>query len=158
MKHRRVDKLLFLLLLVLALFFIRLYAFEPALVLGRSMEPTLRENNLVFVNKLAYRFSSPRRGDVVMFRTSNEPPLFFVKRVVGLPGETVEMREGLLFVNGAAVEEPYAARNFGWNIEPLIVEERCVLVMGDNRAIPIRNQLIAEVALRNVSGPLIGVR
>ena len=151
-------RLTYILLFLVFVVIVKRYVVTPACVVGRSMEPTLREGDIRFVNKLAYRFRAPRRGEIVSFRTSNDPPLFFVKRIVGLPGEKIEMRDGRLIVDGERVAEPYVARNETWQMGVVHIEDRCVFVMGDNRSIPMGNQLSAEVALKTVMGPLMGVR
>jgi len=99
---------------------------------GNSMEPSLHDGQMVVVNRLAYRWSEPSRGDIVVFYFPLDPSRRFIKRVIGLPGDNVEARDGLLYVNGAALDEPYLAappRYAGaWQVEP-----ETLFVLGDNR-------------------------
>jgi signal peptidase I len=99
---------------------------------GSSMEPSLHDGQMVVVNRLAYRWSGPSRGDIVVFYFPLDPSRRFIKRVIGLPGDSVEAREGLVYVNGMALDEPYLAappRYAGtWQVEP-----DTLFVLGDNR-------------------------
>ena len=80
------------------------YVFRPALVRGESMEPTIPRRGLRFINLLAYRAHDPQRGDIVAVRMTGHN-MFYLKRVLGLPGETVELRDGALWINGEEVPE-----------------------------------------------------
>jgi signal peptidase I len=99
---------------------------------GNSMEPSLRDGQMVVVNRLAYRWSEPKRGDIVVFHFPLDPSRRFIKRVIGLSGETIEARDGLVYVNGVGLHEPYLAaqpRYAGsWQVEP-----DALFVLGDNR-------------------------
>lgn len=99
---------------------------------GFSMEPTFHNGELVIVNKLAYRFSPPQRGDVVIFHYPRNPKEEFIKRVIGLPGEQLSIREGKVFIDGRELEEPYIAAPPQYTVET-IVPEGTVYVLGDNR-------------------------
>jgi signal peptidase I len=106
-----------------------------------SMEPTLAVNDRVLVNKLAYRLGDPERGDIIVFdappsaRTDDVQEL--IKRVIGLPGETIESREGRIYIDGQLLEEPYLTDehrdNLGEPIAPILIPEGHYFVMGDNR-------------------------
>jgi signal peptidase I len=103
-----------------------------------SMEPTLEIGDRVLVNKLAYRFGEPERGDIVVFErppasaTSGVDDL--IKRVIGLPGETIEAHDGLVFVDGQPLEEPWLPDGtFTPDFAPDEVPEGSVFVLGDNR-------------------------
>lgn len=116
---------------------------------GHSMEPTLHQGEYVMVSKLSYRlealealpllgewFRPPRRGDVVVFRFPQDPSRDFVKRIVGLPGEVVDVRDGRVYINGEPLEEPWLPP--GTQVErcyvcPLTVPADHYFVMGDNR-------------------------
>lgn len=117
---------------------------------GMSMEPTLHSGEFVMVNKLAYRldavseipllkawFRPPQRGDIVVFRFPQRPDREFVKRIVALPGERVEVKDGRLYINGRPLEEPWLPE--GMRVErcyvcPLTVPPDHYFVLGDNRA------------------------
>jgi signal peptidase I len=117
---------------------IRAFLFQAFYIPSESMEPTLVERDRVIVNKLSYRLHDVNRGDLVVFdRPPNEPPTEIselIKRVVGLPGETVEGRDGIIYIDGQRLVEPYIADgpSFG-SFGPVDVPEHHVFVMGDNR-------------------------
>jgi signal peptidase I len=134
--------------------FLRFFVFEFVRVDGSSMENTLWHNEIVLVEKVSYRFSQPHRFDIVFFNSASEGTL--VKRVIGLPGDTVEVRDSKLLLNGNAVEEEYikepmvAENNFG----PYTVKENEVFCMGDNRNISIdsRDPAVGPVPFNTILG------
>ena len=99
---------------------------------GNSMEPSLHDGEFVVVNRLAYRWSEPTRGDIVVFRFRLDPERRFIKRIIGLPGDTLRVEGGQVFVDGVPLQEPYIAaqpRYTGqWTVGP-----QEVFVLGDNR-------------------------
>ena len=100
---------------------------------GQSMEPNFQHGQYLLVNKLAYRLGEYRRGDVIVFHYPNNPSQDYIKRVIGLPGDTVEFRDGVLLVNGATVEEPYDQVQIARNIAAQTVAPGFLYVLGDNR-------------------------
>jgi signal peptidase I len=126
--------LLFALVVVLLL---RTFVFQLTIVKMHSMEPTLYEKDWLFVNKIAYRIGHPDRGDVVILkdpRDTADRRDYLVKRVVGLPGDRLEIREGYLYINGELFVEPYTDTliedgDFG----PVQVNDGHYFVLGDNR-------------------------
>lgn len=157
-----VGPLGFLLVALLAVFFtfgfVRPFVAEPFGITTDSMDPTLRAGDSVLATKFAYRLAEPRRGDVVLFEApGDDAPT--IKRVVGIPGDTVAVRDGVLFVNGEKTREDYVDYNltdssfFG----PTNVPEGRVFVMGDNRSNSLDSRsygpvpekdLLGEVSLR----------
>ena len=99
---------------------------------GFSMLPTLQDGEFVLVNKLAYRLGSPARGDIIVFRSTTVADLDLVKRVIGLPGDKVEVRNGEVILNGQVLSEAYinAAPNYSGTWK---VPDGCLFVLGDNR-------------------------
>jgi signal peptidase I len=106
---------------------------QPTIVYGQSMEPSLHDYERVILDKVSYRIGTPARGDIVVFPVKGEP-LPLIKRVIGLPGETVEVRDGRVLVNGVALREPYVSGPTVGNMAPVRVPADTVFVMGDNRA------------------------
>ena len=99
---------------------------------GFSMEPTFHNGELVIVNKLAYSFSSPQRGDVVIFHYPRNPKEEFIKRIIGLPGEQISVRDGKVYVEGQKLEEAYIASPPDYQFETIVPEGE-LFVLGDNR-------------------------
>jgi signal peptidase I len=99
------------------------------------MLPLLEDGERIIVNKFLYRFSPVDRGDVVVFWYPKDPSVSFIKRVIGLPGDTVELRRGSLFVNGSLVEESYLSRQFrdSDTYPPIQVSKGYYYVLGDHR-------------------------
>ena len=88
-------------------FGLRMFVVEGYEIQGNSMEPTLEENQRLFVLKFAYRFEDIERGDVVVFRYPEDVSRRFIKRIIGLPGDTVEIQGDTVLINGQVLEEPY---------------------------------------------------
>ena len=99
---------------------------------GFSMKPSLHDGQFIIVNKAAYWFSSPRRGDIVVFQTGR-PNHGIIHRIVGLPGELIEIRNGKLYVNGEKLKEPYI-RGYSISVSPRKVPHDSYFIVGDNRA------------------------
>ncbi len=99
---------------------------------GYSMEPTFHDGELVIVNKLAYRFAKPQRGDVIIFYYPNDPKEEFIKRIIGLPGDEVVVKDGRVTVNGVTLEEPYIADNPAYTLNQTVPKDT-LFVLGDNR-------------------------
>jgi len=112
------------------------FVFLPIRVEGGSMLPTYKESGVNFVNRLAYLFHEPRRGDVVAVRLLAGAHVMYMKRIVGLPGETVAFHQGRLYINGKPVEEPYVKFPCNWEHEPQPVGPDQYYVVGDNRDMP----------------------
>jgi len=127
---------------LIVFFLLRLLFIEHYTVLGPSMTPTLITGQDVYANKLSYRFKSPERGDIVVFIPPNDSARKYVKRIIGLPGEKVEIDgDGQViiyndrFPSGISLQEDYLAENLsttGYTIDKLGTDE--YFVMGDNRA------------------------
>jgi signal peptidase I len=101
-------------------------------VRGYSMEPALYDGQYLIVSKVIYWIHPPERGDVIVFRPPNGSSEDYIKRVIGLPGETVEMRGGTVWINGSTLEEPYIAAA-GGDSGPRTLGDGQYFVLGDNR-------------------------
>jgi signal peptidase I len=108
---------------------------QPVRVEGNSMLPRLRDNERVFVNKFLYRVSGIERGDIVVFWYPGNTAKSFIKRVIGLPGETVEIKSGLVQLNGIPYQESYVPPEFEDRSDfgPVRIPEDHYFVMGDHR-------------------------
>lgn len=117
------------LIALLGAFFIR----TPQ-VAGLSMAPHISSGEFVLLNTLAYRFSAPARGDIVAFRHESDAPELYIKRVIGLPGDTVRIENGKVFLNGAPLAEPYVIYRDARSFPETHVAAHSLYVLGDNRA------------------------
>jgi signal peptidase I len=99
---------------------------------GISMEPNLHEGQFVVVNRLAYRWNDPQRGDIIVFRFPLNTKRRFIKRVIALPGDTIVVRSGQVLINGEVIYEPYLSVTPRYNGEWIIGPNE-VFVLGDNR-------------------------
>jgi len=121
-------------LLTLLIFFAIRALIQNFRIQGTSMEPNLHDDQYLIVNKFVYCLHSPERGDIVVFHYPRNPRRDFIKRVIGLPGEKVEIRGKRLFINGEQLEESYAlnSSNYSWGPQRLAEDE--YFVLGDNRS------------------------
>jgi signal peptidase I len=122
--------------LVVVCFVVFKFVLLPIRVEGGSMLPTYKERGVNFVNRLAYVFHEPRRGDVVAIRMLAGGHIMYMKRIVGLPGETVAFHRGRLYINGQPLAEPYVKLPGSWDHEPVQVGPDQYYVVGDNRDMP----------------------
>lgn len=141
-RHRKtIFKIAFWLLeigaVILLAYTIINFALEKTTVLGKSMEVTLQEDDKIIINKLAYVFHDPKRYDVIVFKQSGDEHNYYnVKRVIGLPGETVLIKEGNIYINGEVLEEPMVVDPIqigGLANDEIVLDENEFFVLGDNR-------------------------
>ena len=120
--------------LALALVII-VFLYQPVKVEGTSMAPLLSDQERIFINKFVYRFEPIHRGDVVVFWYPLDRSKSFIKRVIGLPGDTLEIRAGELYVNGKQVPEPYVPPSYfdDSSYGPIQIPQDEYFVMGDHR-------------------------
>jgi len=119
-------------------FGIRSFVAEARYIPSGSMLPTLQINDRLIIDKISYDFRNPKRGDIVVFSPTDtlKKQNFkdaFIKRVIGLPGETVEVRDGLVYVNGQPIQEKYVEDQPNYRFGPVTVPPNQYLVLGDNR-------------------------
>ena len=117
-----------------------LFLFQPNQVSGNSMYGTFHDKEYILTDKVSYRFSLPQRGEVVVFKSPKNPDIDFIKRIIGLPGETVKLNNGRIYINGVLLEENYLPKNLLTPGSYFLGEGRVVtipdnnyFVMGDNR-------------------------
>jgi signal peptidase I, bacterial type len=118
-------------------YFLVNYAIERTTMVGDSMKNTLQNNDRIIINKVAYRFSKPKRFDVVVFKQRDDEHSYLnIKRIIGLPGETVQIMNGAVYINGSEIQEPIVTEimnNSGLAKEKIKLEENEYFVLGDNR-------------------------
>lgn len=136
---------------------------KPTIVKEHSMEPTLQENNYIFLSRQAYTlFGEPEYEDIVVFhsdlKTVDGKEKSLVKRIIGLPGDTISISDGIVYRNGEALEESYTKDGYtASEMDEIIVPEGMVFAMGDNRqnSIDSRDPSVGCVAIDKVIGKAV---
>jgi signal peptidase I len=128
-----VKELLITLGLALIIFLLLQTTIQSSIVLGSSMEPGMEDGQRLIINKAIYHFREPARGDVIILHPPIEPQKEYVKRIIGIPGDKIEVRSGLVYVNGSALNEPYIKESPRYNFSSFMVPENNYFVLGDNR-------------------------
>ena len=131
-----VSCLVYLILFAAVAFFLIQYVGERTVVSGDSMLPTLQNGDNLIVDKLSYRFRDPKRFEIVVFPFRYQEDTYYIKRIIGLPGETVQIHDGNIYINGKQLKEDYgreAIRNPGLASEAVTLGEDEYFVLGDNR-------------------------
>lgn len=137
---------------VLIALLINLFLAQATQVHGQSMEPNLHTRQRLVVEKITYRFHGPRRGDIVVMRLPERGSELLIKRVIGLPGETVEIRAGRVYVDGRSLDEPYLDQGTRGEMAPTTVPPLKVFVLGDNRSFSNDSRSFGTVSIENVIG------
>ncbi|MBI4676898.1 MAG: signal peptidase I [Elusimicrobia bacterium] len=166
------SRLLFLVCIALAVVLpVRLWVIEPIYIASPSMEPHLPVGGHVFMDKVTLRLRPPRRGEIIVFRSPVGADHELVKRVIAVPGDTVELKEKRLVLNGREVYEGYVRhtrrdeRLQGDDLGPLTVPEGALFVLGDNRdeskdssawVDPATNEPVYFLPLKNIRGLVRG--
>ena len=123
-----------ILIAAIVVFGIRAVLFQPFLVSGASMEPNISQSNYLIIDELTYRFREPMRGEVIVFRYPGDPSTFYIKRIMGLPGERVDIANGTLSINGIKIDESEYLKGVSTSgIVHLTLDLDHYFVMGDNR-------------------------
>ena len=128
--------LLYLLVIVLLTWVIVTFVGQRTKVDGHSMEPTLSDGDNLIVDKLSYRFRDPERYDIIVFPYQHAENTYYIKRIIGLPGETVQVIDGYMYINGKKLDEHYGAEVMedpGIAAEPIKLGDDEYFVLGDNR-------------------------
>ncbi|MBN1993304.1 MAG: signal peptidase I [Anaerolineae bacterium] len=145
---------------VLIALLINLFLAQATRVYGQSMEPNLHTDQRLIVEKLSYNpflrqyfgFNGPQRGDVVVIRLATQGDELLIKRVIGLPGDMVEIRQGHVFVNGQSLTEPYLAADTPGRFGPTTIPPLHIFVLGDNRNSSNDSRSFGTVSLKDVVG------
>lgn len=137
---------------VLALI-IRVFLFQFFVIPSGSMEPTLTEGDMIVANKIIYRFSEPKRGDIIVFKYPLNPDRDFVKRLIGLPGEKVQIKNSTLYINDKVVAQPYLPKGLVYpDYGPVTVQKDKYFMMGDNRNNSLDSRVWGEMPEENIIG------
>lgn len=128
--------LVYVLIIIAATYFIITYVGQRTKVSGHSMEPTLQDGDNLIVDKVSYRFRDPERYEIIVFPYKYAEDTFYIKRIIGLPGETIQVKDGAVYIDGEKMEESFDAIEEGKKgiaAEPITLGEDEYFVMGDNR-------------------------
>jgi len=133
----------------------------PIRVDGISMFPTYKDRSVNFVNRLAYLWHEPSRADVVGIRLGGTnvfyraPGVMYMKRIIGLPGETVAFADGRLLINGTPMAEPYMNAPYDWTSPPVVVGPNQYFVVGDNRSMAQRDHYHGKIEKERIVGKVL---
>ena len=133
------EFILFAILAMLLLVPVRMYVARPFIVSGASMEPTFQENEYLVIDELSYRFAKPQRGDIIIMRYPLDDSKFFIKRIVGMPNETLSLHDGKVVLLGkdgdvnSRLDEPYLAPGVKKEFQAATMAADEYFVLGDNR-------------------------
>ena len=140
--ERKIRELLgwvaYILIVVCATYLIVTYVGQRTRVSGDSMRPTLSNEDNLIVDKISYRFRNPKRFEIVVFPYRHAENTYYIKRIIGLPGETVQIRDGYVYIDGKKLEESYGLElieegRYGLAANPILLGEDEYFVLGDNR-------------------------
>jgi len=127
---------IYIIIIVMLTILINTFVGQRTHVIGSSMEPTLSNNDNLIVDKLTYRFRDPSRFDIIVFPFYQEESIYYIKRIIGLPGETVQILDGHIYINGVLLQEDFGAEeihNPGMANQPVHLGVDEYFLLGDNR-------------------------
>ncbi len=153
-----ISTIVYILVVLLGTWVLITFVGQRTSVSGSSMEPTLQHNDQLILDKISYRFSEPQRYDIIVFPFLYEEKTYYVKRIIGLPGETVQIDgEGNIYIDGEILEEDYGLEpmNYpGIAAEPITLGDDEYFVLGDNRnnSSDSRDPSVGTIRRSNVMG------
>lgn len=165
------EWLLYILVIIVLTYLIITFVGQRTKVDGHSMEPTLSHGDNLIIDKISYRFSDPERYDIIVFPYQHADNTYYIKRIIGLPNETVQIRDGYVYINGVKSDEHYGKeviRDAKMAAEPIVLGDDEYFVLGDNRnnssdsrdpsvGVLHRKQLIGKAWVRIYPFDTIGV-
>ena len=139
---------------------IRYYLIQPFYVKGASMEPSFHDHEYLIIDEISYRFNSPQRGDIVVFRYPKNPSEYFIKRVIALPGENIRIQDGQIYIRPVAGDEEYLLDESAYLLKGtktsaetnLLLEGDEFFVMGDNRSASLDSRAFGPIHYSDIVG------
>ncbi|MEG1473501.1 MAG: signal peptidase I [Christensenella sp.] len=139
-------------------FVVRAFLFELILVDGPSMQPTLHTSERLAVEKVSRYVGLPARGDIIIVHYPDGTNNNYVKRAIGLPGETVEVKDSTVYINGEALDEEYTNKEEAYaDMQPVVVPQNSIFVMGDNRANSMDSRMVGPIKHEWIVGHAVAV-
>ncbi|MEG0594604.1 MAG: signal peptidase I [Christensenella sp.] len=139
-------------------FVVRAFLFELILVDGPSMQPTLHTSERLAVEKVSRYVGLPARGDIIIVHYPDGTNNNYVKRAIGLPGETVEVKDSTVYINGEALDEEYTNKEEAYaDMQPVVVPQNSIFVMGDNRANSMDSRMVGPIKHEWIVGHALAV-
>jgi len=139
-------------LIAVGVFFLLRVTIQSFVVVGSSMEPNLEDGQRLLVNKVVYDLREPQRGEVIVFQPPTGRSVDFIKRIIGLPGDTVEIKDGAVYINDSAIDEPYVKAAPSYTMAKEKIPEGEYFVLGDNRNNSNDSHSWGEVPQQNIIG------
>ncbi len=123
------------LVLAIVIFLGLQFTVQSFVIVEHCMEPAFHEGERVLVNKVVYHFIEPKRGDVIILHPPIDPEAVYIKRIIAIPGDSVEVKDGAVYVNGTKLDEPYVQNPAAYTLPEMKVPDNEYFVLGDNRNI-----------------------
>lgn len=162
-----IEGVIYLVLIFVCVYVVPNYVIQRTVVKGESMENTLHDKESLLVDKISYRFRDPERYDIIVFYPrGREVEEYYVKRIYGLPGETIQIKENDIYINGKKIDDPYAKDamlSAGLAEEPYTLAEDEYFVLGDHRSVSLDSRTTPEmqadgpgpVKFENIAGKVV---
>jgi signal peptidase I len=119
--------------LAIFIFLVLQFTVQSFVIIGSSMQPNFQGGERLLINKVVYKFRQPERGEVIIFHPPSSPKTDYIKRVIALPGDSVEIKDSAAYVNGIKLDEPYVKNPAAYTLSERKVPENEYFVLGDNR-------------------------
>ncbi len=154
-EDRRQYRLAFILFWsILMYYFVQGYVVSAGLIVDKSMHPSVPKGGYYLVNKYIYHFVNPKRGDIVVFKRTPDAAMLDAKRIIGLPGETVLIRSGDVYIDGHRLDEAYAVGKTHPDLGPYSVAEGTYYVLGDSRWVREDSREFGPIPLKKIAGKM----
>ncbi len=131
---------------------VRMFLIQPFYVEGASMEPSFYDKEYLIINEITYRFNEPQRGEVIVFKYPKNPRQYYIKRIIGLPGETIEIRDGQVHINNEILGDEYIELLSSDNRKTVVLGDNEYFVLGDNRSNSSDSRLFGPLKEKYIIG------